>query len=146
MPPITRLFLLAAILAATTAHAATTDTPVGTWRTYDDADGKESGSVTIFERDGMLYGNVTSITDPAKASAVCTACTGDRKDQKVLGLQILRGMKQDGNEWDGGQILDPKNGDTYRCTMRVEDGGQKLLVRGYLGISLFGRTQTWLRQ
>jgi uncharacterized protein (DUF2147 family) len=139
------LTLLAVLIAAPLAHAAP-DTPVGTWRTYDDADGKESGAVTIFERDGMLYGNVTAITDPAKAAAVCSKCTGDRKDQKVLGLQILRGMKRDGNEWDGGEILDPKNGETYRCTMHVEDGGQKLLVRGYLGISLFGRTQTWLRE
>ena len=120
--------------------------PVGDWRTFDDADGKETGSVMIFDRGGVLYGTVTSIADPAKARALCTACTDDRKGKPVVGLQIIRGLKPDGDEWDGGEILDPQNGKVYRCLMRLQDGGQKLLVRGYIGISLIGRSQTWARR
>ena len=142
--------LAAGLLLATAwlplAHAAG-PSPVGTWRTFDDTEGgKESGAVTIFDNGGQLYGNVSDITDPAKANATCTACTDDRKDKPVMGLQILRGMKPDGDEWDGGQILDPKNGKVYKCSMHLEDNGQKLLVRGYIGISLLGRTQTWVRK
>ena len=142
--------LATALLVATAwlplAHAAG-PTPVGTWRTFDDAEGgKESGAVTIFDSGGTLYGNVSAIDDPTKANATCVDCTDDRKDKPVMGMQILRGMKPDGNVWDGGQILDPKNGKIYKCTMHLEDNGQKLLVRGYIGISLIGRTQTWLRK
>ena len=94
----------------------------------------------------MLYGDVASIADPAKARATCNLCEDDRKDKPVVGLQIIRGLRADGAEWDGGEILDPKKGKIYRCSMRMEDGGQKLLVRGYIGISLIGRTQTWVRK
>ena len=141
-----RRLALAMLLLAPGLAMAAGPTPVGTWRTFDDGDGKESGAVTIFERDGALYGNVAAIADPAKASATCTSCSDDRRDKPVLGLQILRGLKPDGAEWDGGEILDPKNGKIYRCSMHMEDGGQKLLVRGYIGISLLGRTQTWVRK
>ncbi len=140
-----RLLLLAALLLPGLAHAAM-PSAVGTWRTFDDADGKESGSVTIFDRGGVLYGNVASIADPARANAACTSCTDDRKDKPIMGMQILRGLKADGDEWDGGEILDPKNGKVYRCLMRLEDGGQKLVVRGYIGIALVGRSQTWVRK
>ena len=140
-----RALSLAMLLLPGLAQAAG-PSAVGTWRTFDDADGKESGSVTIFDKGGVLYGNVTSIADPARANATCTLCTDDRKDKPIVGMQILRGLKQDGNEWDGGEILDPKNGKLYRCLMRLQDGGQKLEVRGYIGISLIGRSQTWVRQ
>jgi uncharacterized protein (DUF2147 family) len=142
------LGLAALVLVSATglAGAAPTASPVGIWRTFDDADGKESGAVEIFEHDGLLYGRVTRIVDPAKAKAICVDCTDDRKDKPVLGLQIIRGLKPDGDEWDGGEILDPKNGKIYKAKLHLEDGGQKLLVRGFIGISIFGRTQTWLRQ
>ena len=107
---------------------------------------RRAGAVEIFEHDGMLYGRVARILDPAKANAVCVSCTDDRKDKPVLGLQIIRGLKPDGDEWDGGEILDPKNGKIYKAKLHLEDGGKKLLVRGFIGISIFGRTQTWLRE
>ncbi len=139
------LFLLAGLAAgaAVPAHAAQ-ETPVGTWRTFDD-NGAESGRVEIWEQGGVLYGRIVGIADPAKAKAVCLKCEGARKDQPVMGMQILGGLKRDGDRWTGGRILDPENGSTYDCTMQVEDGGQKLLVRGFLGISMFGRSQTWVR-
>jgi len=75
----------------------------------------------------------------------CTECTDARKDQLMLGMTIIDSVKQDGANWDGGHILDPENGKIYKCKMHVEDGGKTLVVRGYIGISLLGRSQTWHR-
>jgi uncharacterized protein (DUF2147 family) len=97
--------------------------------------------------DGMLTGKVIKGLDPKeKPGKLCTACTDERKDQPILGMTIIKSMKQDGDKWDGGSILDPENGKVYKCNMHLEDGGQKLVVRGYIGISLLGRSQTWIRQ
>lgn len=141
-----RLAFAALLLAATVAARAAPASPVGTWRTFDDETGQENGAVQIFEQGGMLYGQVKRILDPAKAAAVCAACADDRQGKPVLGLQIIRGLKPDGDAWDGGEILDPKNGKIYKAKLQMQDGGQKLLVRGFIGISLFGRTQTWVRE
>ncbi len=133
------------LVCAGAARADTVPTPVGTWRTFDDQDGKESGIVVITEENGQLFGKITRINDPSKVNAVCVACTDDRKDKPVLGMQVIRGLKRDGDQWDGGEILDPKTGKIYKARMRLENEGQKLIVRGFIGISLFGRSQTWLR-
>ena len=62
-------------------------------------------------------------------------------------MEILWGMKKKkDDEWKGGEILDPKNGKTYSCRLRLKDDGKKLEVRGYIGFSLFGRSQMWLRE
>lgn len=119
--------------------------PAGLWRTFDDNTGRERGLVRIWEQDGILYGNVAGTVDPAEAKRTCGKCRDDRKGQPILGLNIIRGMKRDGDRWDGGQILDPERGETYRCSMRLQEGGSKLVVRGYLGISLLGRSQVWVR-
>ena len=119
--------------------------PVGVWRTFSDKDGLESGRVEIAEHDGVLSGRVVGVVDPAKRDKNCIKCTDDRRDQKVMGLEILRGMRPDGARWDGGQILDPEEGKTYRCLMRLEDGGRTLVVRGFIGLAMFGRSQRWLR-
>ncbi len=74
------------------------------------------------------------------------SCTDDRKDKPVQGLQIIRGMQPDGDAWTGGTILDPETGTIYRCSMHLADGGRTLVVRGYIGISLLGRSQTWIRR
>ena len=137
------LLLLTSGIGAT--WAATGPSPVGTWRTFDDLDGRESGSVEITEQGGLLFGKVTRITDPARVDALCVACTDDRKDKPVMGMQVIRGLKPDGNRWDGGEILDPKTGKIYKAKLHLEDGGQKLVVRGFIGIALFGRSQTWVR-
>ena len=119
--------------------------PIGLWRTFDDKTGRERGLVRIWEEDGVLYGRIENTIDPAEAKHVCDKCRDDRKGQPIIGLNIIRGMKRDGERWSGGEILDPENGETYRCAMRLEDGGRKLVVRGYIGISLLGRSQVWLR-
>jgi uncharacterized protein (DUF2147 family) len=130
------------------ARAAAPATPAGTWVTIDDNTGKPKGIVRITEQGGVLSGVVVKnlVPDPARPDPVCDQCSDDRKDRKVIGLEIIRGMRADGDEWDGGTILDPQNGKVYKCTMSLEDGGKTLAVRGYLGISLLGRTQRWQRQ
>jgi uncharacterized protein (DUF2147 family) len=145
----TRRFLLAALAvlpAAAAAQGTNLQSPVGLWQTIDDHTGKPRGIVRVFESGGRLYGDVVQVLDPDKVGAACVKCTDDRKDKPVQGLQIIRGLAPDGDAWSGGTILDPETGSTYRCTVRVADGGRKLVVRGYLGISLLGRSQTWIRQ
>ena len=126
---------------------AQTSTPVGLWKTIDDATGKERSYVRIVEVDGALQGKVEKLfpfpgDDPEN---LCEKCKGELKDKPVVGMTILWGLKDEGDVWKGGQILDPDNGKTYRCKMTVSEDGRQLDVRGYIGISLIGRTQTWLR-
>ncbi|MDR7330981.1 DUF2147 domain-containing protein [Roseateles asaccharophilus] len=132
-----------ALLLPTLALAQTT--PVGLWKTIDD-DGKTAKSlVRISEQGGTLVGSIDKLLDPnAPADSKCDKCTDDRKDKPVLGLQIIRGVKPDGDGvWGGGEILDPNNGKTYRTRLKPVDGGKKLEMRGYIGP--FYRTQTWIR-
>jgi uncharacterized protein (DUF2147 family) len=138
------LLLLAALFCAVSPVRAATMSPVGTWRTFDD-DGRETGRVQIVERNHLLYGTITAIDDPAKKAAVCRDCTDERRNQPVLGMEFLRGLRADGDVWNDGTVLDPQNGRVYRCKLHLEDGGQKLVVRGFIGLSLFGRSQTWVR-
>jgi uncharacterized protein (DUF2147 family) len=123
-------------------------TPVGLWNTISDRDGRPTGVVEIREIDGGEYiGIVRGILIPATHDdSVCGKCAGALKNAPVVGMTILRHMHRDGDQWSGGEILDPENGKVYRATMRLADGGKKLIVRGYVGISLFGRSQTWMRR
>jgi uncharacterized protein (DUF2147 family) len=127
------------------AWAAGPASPLGLWRTIDDQTNKPRALVLIFARDGMLFGRVTSIFDARYADARCQDCAGDRKGQPVIGLEIMRDMKPDGSRWDGGTILNPQTGDVYRCSMHLGPGGETLVVRGFIGFSLIGRSQTWQR-
>ena len=121
-------------------------TPVGTWRSIDDATGQAKAQIVISERGGTLNGRIEKLlrkgADPA---AVCDKCSDDRKDKPMVGLEIIRGARQaEGRDvWEGGRILDPEKGSTYALRLTPIEGGQKLEVRGSIGP--FGRTQTWVR-
>jgi len=122
-------------------------TPVGLWNTISDTDGKPTAVVEIREIQNELSGVVRALLVAASPEdSVCRKCSGARKGQRVIGMEILRHMRPDGDQWSGGEILDPENGKTYRATLKLEDGGQKLIVRGYIGVPLFGRSQIWLRR
>ncbi|MDG0022838.1 DUF2147 domain-containing protein [Trinickia sp. Y13] len=138
----------ALLVGAAAAFAQGSQTPVGVWQTIDDNTHQPKALVQISQgEDGTLSGKVIKGLNPAdKPGKRCTACTDERKDQLILGMTIIKNMKQDGDKWDGGNILDPENGKVYKCNMHLEDGGQKLVVRGYIGFSLIGRSQTWIRQ
>ena len=100
----------------------------------------------IWERDGTVYGKILKLINPDEPDPVCTRCKGKRQGQKITGMVILWGMTKRDNGWyEGGRILDPENGKIYGCKIRVTGGGSKLEVRGFLGISLLGRTQHWKR-
>ena len=139
--------VLALVFVFMDTALAQTTTPVGLWKTIDDATGKERSYVRIVEVNGELQGKVEKIFDfPGDdPEHLCDKCKGERKDQPVIGMTILWGLADQGGVWKGGHILDPDNGKTYRCKMTVSENGQELDVRGYIGISLLGRTQTWLR-
>lgn len=138
---------VAAVLVLLLTGPAPADpaTPVGLWRTFDDRTGRERGLVRIWQENGVLFGSVAATVDPAEAKRTCDKCRDDRRGKPILGLNIIRGMTQDGDRWTGGEILDPETGQTYRCSIRLEDAGSKLVVRGFLGISLLGRSQVWVR-
>ena len=138
------LFVLAAV---SPSLAQATDTPIGLWLTIDDASGKTRSQVRIYEQDGALFGRIEKIIIPGKTDK-CVLCTDERKDQPALGLVIIRNMKKSAgvpNEWSGGDILDPEKGAVYTSRMILSDDAQSLNVRGYIGIPLFGRSQSWQR-
>jgi uncharacterized protein (DUF2147 family) len=118
-------------------------TPAGLWKTIDDETKQEKSHVRIVEAGGALTGRIERITDPTKQDSKCDKCEGARKDQKVLGMTILEGVKRDGSHWDGGTILDPNNGKVYKVRLTPKDGGKALEVRGFIGP--FYRNQTWVR-
>lgn len=144
------LVALLFLLTVPLAHAQSSS-PVGQWRTIDDETSEPRAVVEIYEEDGRLYGRIVEILkarDEAprndEGQIICTECEGEKKDQPVEGLVIIEDMEKDGNRWSGGTILDPENGKTYKARMELE-GEDRLKVRGYIGLPLLGRTQTWYR-
>ncbi len=139
--------LFAALLLGAVGTAWAQTTPAGLWKTIDDETKVEKSLVRITDSGGVLSGKVEKIlTD--KADAKCVECTDERKGQPVQGMTILRGIKPDAAEkgtWVGGDILDPNNGKIYKVLLKLVDGGKMLDVRGYVGMPMLGRTQTWLR-
>jgi uncharacterized protein (DUF2147 family) len=138
--------IVTVVLALTGLPAWAQNTPVGLWKTIDDDGKTEKSLVRISEAAGVLTGKIEKIFDAGKQDSKCDKCTDERKDQPVLGMTILRNLKQDGDDkeiWTGGEILDPNNGKTYKARLKPLDGGKQLQMRGYLGP--FYRTQVWVR-
>lgn len=139
-------FLILSIVTLIYPLSLKADDVAGTWMTIDDETGKARSHIEITVENGIATGRIIRIlaikpgedTDP-----ICTACKGEDNGKKVVGLTILRNLKQDGDEWKGGTILDPNNGKTYKCKIKAENGSQTLRVRGFIGFSILGRTQIW---
>ena len=137
------LFVALMCLASALLHA---QTPVGVWKTIDDTTGKEKSIVRIAETAGVLNGKVEKGLDPAQpADSRCDACTDSRKGQPIVGMTIIRNVKKNEAVWEGGDILDPNNGKIYRVRLTPSSDNKTLEVRGYIGMPLLGRTQTWVR-
>ncbi|NAW50532.1 DUF2147 domain-containing protein [Elizabethkingia argentiflava] len=116
----------------------------GRWKTIDDETGKPKSIVEIFKKpDGKYYGKVVQLLIKPE-NANCVECKDDRKNKPILGMEVIRGLSKEGDEFTKGNITDPKNGKTYKCTI-TKDGEDKLKVRGYVGFSMLGRTQTWYK-
>ena len=139
------IFFFAAIALVAPPSAA--DPITGLWKTFDDKTHQVRGVMRLYEQDGAVFGKIESSVDPKEAADVCDKCTGDRQNKPIIGLVILRQMKRTGeNEYTGGDILDPDTGSVYKCKITVADGGKKLVVRGFVGFSLLGRSQNWIRK
>lgn len=135
-----RILILACILISQSALAQDI---TGKWTTIDDNTGKKRSVVEIYKKGDKYFGKVSDMyLEPHEPKdPICDLCTDERKDQRTLGMEIIRNMVKDGVEYSGGDILDPENGKVYRCKLWVEDG--KLMVRGY--VAFFFRTQEWVK-
>lgn len=112
----------------------------GKWKTIDDETKQAKSIVEIYKKGDQYFGKISQLLiKPANPN--CTACKDDRKNKPILGMEIIRGLKKDGDEFTGGTITDPKTGKTYKCT--ITRNGDNLNVRGYVGLSFIGRSQTW---
>jgi uncharacterized protein (DUF2147 family) len=142
--------IVAAMLMMMLAGGALADTssPAGVWKSIDDKTRKERSIIRITDVNGEFKGVVEKIFDqPGDDPAhLCKECKDERKDKPIVGMTILWGLKKDGDGWSGGEILDPKNGKIYRAKMSLSEDGRRLNVRGFIGVSLIGRTQTWWRE
>jgi uncharacterized protein (DUF2147 family) len=135
------------VLTATLFSAAgmAQNSVFGKWKSIDDKTGEVKSIIEITERNGKVYGKIIKIfpTDPKRTDPICDKCPADdsRYNKKIIGMEIMLDMEKDGDEYSGGNILDPEVGKIYRCKIWVE--GNELKVRGYLGP--FYRTQSWQR-
>ncbi len=138
MKKLTVLALMLTVFASAGAQ-----TVFGKWKTVDEA-GKTESIVEVYEKDGKAYAKIVDILNEERKGKKCDKCKGKNKDKPILGMNILNGLKKDGDEWSGGKILDPKNGKEYKCYIELVENN-KLKIRGYIGFSLIGRTEYWYR-
>jgi len=136
--------VILSILFIGISYAALAQSDVtGKWKTIDDETGKEKSVVEIFEKEGKVYGKITKLFrgPDEEQDPICDECPGDRKNKKIIGMEIIRGMEWDADdeEYDDGTIMDPQDGKVYDCVIWRD--GNELKVRGY--VAFFYRTQTW---
>lgn len=132
------LFILCFFFSSLTAQSIT-----GKWKTIDDNTGDAKSIVEIYEEKGKIYGRIISVVNPAARDNKCVDCSGKQKDKPIVGLVFIEGLSKNSGVYDGGTILNPENGKTYKCRLKLEGDSDTLQVRGYL--AFFYRTQYWKR-
>ncbi len=142
-PPPTKLIVLCLLVFFFQSTSA--QSVFGKWKTIDDRTGKPKAVVHVYKKDGLMYGKIDSILEKGKEDALCGKCEGELKDQPVLGMKIIDGLKKNNDEeWKGKTLFDPEQAMTFRCKIWLNpDNSDELKVRGYL--AFLYRTQTWLR-
>lgn len=135
------LFLLAIMLLSITVAGQTI---IGQWETYDDKTKEKKAVIEIYKTNNLYFAKIVESFVGDK-NDICETCKGTKKDKPIIGLVIIKNIKKNGDEFNGGDILDPENGETYKCYLKLINTN-KLKVRGFLGFSLFGRTQYWHRK
>lgn len=136
------VFILA--LFSNSLMAIANTSPAGLWKTHDDK-GKPTGYVRVQENDGVFTGVIEKGLDTDKEEKYCTACKDERKGQRLIGMTMMKNVKVKGEVYEGSEILDPFSGNTYKVKLTLKEAGNKMEVRGFIGVSLFGRTQVWER-
>lgn len=136
--------LIASCPAPAVAANARLASPVGLWQPLDSS-GRPQGLIRIFEVNGLYYGRIEPSSPSDDRNARCTRCTGARHDQRIIGLVLMRHLRPQNGDYVGGDIIDPNTGKVYGCTLKLTDDGRQIIMRGFLGISLFGRSETWRR-
>jgi len=142
------LALCAAVLALVGASTASAASPAGTWEIISDQDGKPRVLIQLSIVGGQLQGVLTKSLRGEDPNKLCVPCKGAQHNQRIIGMRVLWGLTPvagDGLSWQGGQILDPDSGNVYSAKLNESADGKTITVRGFIGISLLGRTQTWLR-
>ena len=117
----------------------------GVWITQDDETGKKKSEVLLYKNEGKLYGKILNLLLEEDKGKLCVNCKGENKNLAIEGMVIVEGLELNGKIWEEGTILDPKSGKTYSCYITFENDNT-LKVRGYIGFSLLGRTQKWIRK
>tara|TARA_B100000787_G_scaffold170313_1_gene166296 strand:+ start:12620 stop:13048 length:429 start_codon:yes stop_codon:yes gene_type:complete len=136
--------LLITILSIFFTTTGFSQTIFGAWNSFDEETNRLESVIEVYEKDDQVFAKITKITNLENQGSTCINCSGERKNAPVLGMNILTGLKKDGDEWSGGKILDPKNGKEYNCYIQLLDENT-LKIRGYIGLSVFGRTAIWKR-
>lgn len=148
MRVLTTLVVLLLAWSAPVPPAVATDarlaSPVGLWEPLDSS-GKSLGLIRIFEVNGLYYGRIEPSSPTDDRTALCTRCTGDRHNQPIIGLVLMRHLRPENGEYVDGDILDPDTGYIWGCRLRLTNGGHQLVMRGFLGFSLLGHSQIWRR-
>ncbi len=141
------LSLLVCFLALFSYLANADNSPVGLWKTIDDATGKPRLLIRISDKNDELIAVVEKGLLPTDIpNDACDKCTDERKDKPLIGMVMMDGMKAKGDVYEGGHILDPDNGKIYQCKIKFDSTGKQLEVRGFIGISLLDRSQIWVRE
>ena len=117
---------------------------IGQWETFDDETKEKKSVVEIYKTNNLYFAKIVE-SFASEKNAVCETCKGTSKNKPIIGLIIIENLTKDGDEFNGGTIMDPENGETYKCYLKLINNN-KLKVRGYHGVSLFGRTQYWIRK
>ncbi len=117
---------------------------IGKWKTIDDETGKPKSIIEIYKDGDKYYGKIVQLLTEENKDGVCRTCETEYKNKNIIGLVILKDLEKDGDTYEDGEIMDPKNGKTYSCYIELVEPN-KLKVRGYIGFSLLGRTQYWYR-
>jgi hypothetical protein len=139
------IFALATTSPVRAAGDAALSSPTGWWHPIDEKTGRPLGLIRIYEERGLFFGRIEPSAPGDDTSRRCSKCSDERRNQPIIGLVLIRNMQLQDDEYVGGDILDPDTGRIYGCKFRLADGGRKLIMRGFIGFSLFGRSQTWQR-